>query len=97
MRKNFLQRQYYLSQWYYSKRLTGVLLVSFLNMQLNFIIRDFVLQLPIFFSAQFFTALVSFKFARMDFSGLDFFFFFLCFPRSHINQVRAEDFVKGGS
>ena len=69
MRKNFLQRQYYLSQWYYSKRLTGVLLVSFLNMQLNFIIRDFVLQLPIFFSAQFFTALVSFKFARMDFSG----------------------------
>ena len=41
----------------------------FLKMQLNFIIRDFVLQLPIFFSAQFFTASVSFKFAQLDFSG----------------------------
>ena len=38
-------------------------------MQLNFLISDFVLQLPIFFSAQFFTAPVSFKFARLDFSG----------------------------
>ena len=31
IRKILLQSQYYLSQWYYSKRVTGMLLVSFIS------------------------------------------------------------------